>query len=107
MRTATLAVLMAAIISGEAFGQVFKRRPAAPAPARPATEVPAQQPAPEPAAEAPRAEERKVELPKVELPKAEAPKAPSDKPKDGRLEPSPTPVIRRTNKRVVAPGLGD
>ena len=93
MRLATLAILLTVILSGDAFGQVFRRRPAqGQQPVQPAAETPPQQSAPEPVAEAP---------------KAEAPKVPVDKPKDGRLEPSPTPVIRRTNKRVVAPGLGD
>ena len=103
MRLATLAILLTVILSGDAFGQVFRRRPAqGQQPVQPAAETPPQQSAPEPVAEAP-----KAEAPKAEAPKAEAPKVPVDKPKDGRLEPSPTPVIRRTNKRVVAPGLGD
>jgi hypothetical protein len=123
MRLATLAILLTVILSGDAFGQVFRRRPAqGQQPVQPAAETPPQQSAPEPVAEAPKAEAPKAEAPKAEAPKAEAPKAeapkaeapkaeapkvPVDKPKDGRLEPSPTPVIRRTNKRVVAPGLGD
>ena len=113
MRLATLAILLTVILSGDAFGQVFRRRPAqGQQPVQPAAEIPPQQSAPEPVAEAPKVEERKVDLPKREapktdLPKVEAPKAPAEKPKDGKMEPSATPVIRRTKKRVVAPGLGD
>ena len=103
MRLATLAILLTVILSGDAFGQVFRRRPAqGQQPVQPAAEIPPQQSAPEPVAEAP-----KAEAPKAEAPKAEAPKVPVDKSKDGRMEPSATPVIRRTKKRVVAPGLGD
>ncbi len=113
MRLATLAILLTVILSGDAFGQVFRRRPAqGQQPVQPAAEIPPQQSAPEPVAEAPKAEAPKAEAPKAEAPKAEAPKAeapkvPVDKSKDGRMEPSATPVIRRTKKRVVAPGLGD